>query len=84
MTRRYGLYGPASRDFLTSGGLILVHSSELGDDRARAELAFLFPSATVREVPPSIPAAQCLPVQLHPALAGTSFPLRREEFVHSG
>lgn len=82
--RRYGLYGPTTRDFLTYGGRVLVHSSPLGDDRARAELAFLFPASTVREVPPSVPAPQCLPVELHPALAGTSFPLDRREFVHSG
>ena len=83
MTRRYGLYGQRCRDFLTYGGRVLVHSSELGDDRARAELAFLFPSATVREVPADFPAGQCLPIQHHPALAGTTFPLNRREFVHA-
>ena len=81
---RYGLYGRTSRDFLTYGGRVLVHSSPLGDVWARAELEFLFPSATVREVPGDFPATQCLPIEHHPALAGTTFPLDRREFVHRG
>lgn len=70
---RYGLYGALSRDFLTSGGLVLVHSD-------RGELEFLFPGATVREVPPSIPPEQCLPVRFHPELASVQWPLKRSDF----
>lgn len=73
---RYGLYSPTTRDFLTHGGRVLTHTS-------RPEMEFLFPGSVVREVPPSIPADQCLPLPLHPALASTSFPLDRREFVHA-
>ncbi len=69
----YGLYGRISRDFLTYGGRVLVHPSQ-------AELEWLFPGAVVREVPPSFPADQCLPVAQHPDLASTTFPLDRSDF----
>lgn len=80
---RYGLYSPTLRDFLTFQGRVLVHSSELGAARAKAELEFLFPASVVREVPASIPADQCLPVAHHPRVRGAvTFPLDRREFVH--
>lgn len=69
----WGLWGRTSRDFLTYGGRVLVHDS-------RAELEWLFPGAPVREVPSSIPADQCLPVEHHPDLASTAFPLDRRNF----
>lgn len=71
---RYGLYGATAREFLTFGGRVLVH----GD---RAELEWLFPGCPVREVPPSFPPEQCLPVEHHPDLGAVSFPLTKEQFV---
>lgn len=74
MSKRYGLYGANSRDFLTYAGRVLVH-----DDKA--ELEFLVPrGAAVREVPPSFPPDQCLPVRQHPGLSHLRWPLRREDF----
>lgn len=73
MSARYGLYGDTTRDFLTYGGRVLVHGS-------RAELEFLCPGTRVREVPPSVPAEQTLPIRFHPHLQHLSWPLRREEF----
>lgn len=73
MNRRYALYGRCSRDFLTFGGRVLVH-----DDRA--EMEFLFPGCPVRELPADIPADQTLPIEHHPDLAATTFPLDRNEF----
>lgn len=71
--KRYGLWGRTGRDFLTYGGRVLVH----GD---RAELEWLFPGAAVREVPPTFPEGQCLPVKFHPDLASVTWPLTREQF----
>ena len=71
--KRYGLYGPRSRDFLTCGGLILVHGS-------RDEMEWLFRGVTVREVPQSIPDEQTMPVAAHPQLTGVRFPLSRKDF----
>lgn len=76
MTRRFGLYGARSRDFLTHGGLVLVHDNA-------AELAYLVPGAQVREVPPSIPEELTLPVRFHPDLAAVRWPLQRKDFVHA-
>lgn len=73
--KRYGLWGDRTRDFLTYGGQILIHENP-------AELAFLVPSAQVREVPPSIPAEQTLPVRFHPAMDAVQWPLQRRDFVH--
>lgn len=71
--RRYGLYGRNSRDFLTWGGRILIHDN-------RAEMEWLFPGVPVRELPNDIPANQTLPIEHHPDLAGTTFPIDRREF----
>lgn len=79
--KRYGIYGDRSGDFLTYGGRVLVHSSPIGDDRARAELEFLFPGSRVREVPAWLAPSLCLPVEMHPELAGiVQFPLTKEQF----
>lgn len=70
---RYGLYGAASRDFFTYGGRVLTHDN-------RAELEFLIPGTPVREVPPSIPPDQCLPIRHHPDMAAMQWPLTRSQF----
>lgn len=70
---RYGLVGERSRDFLTYGGLVLVHGN-------RHEMEWLFPGARVAEVPLSIPPGMCLPIEHHPDLQAVQFPLRREDF----
>ena len=78
--KRFGLYGAQSRDLLTVGGRVLVHSSP-DAGQAKAELEFLFPGSHVREVPPSIPADQTLPLEQHPELADVlTFPLTKEQF----
>lgn len=70
----YGLYGRATRDFLTVGGRVLVHSN-------RAEMEWLFPGSLVREVPPTFPPGQTLPLDQHPDLVGVvTFPLTKEQF----
>lgn len=75
--KRFGLFGAVTRDFLTYGGQILIH-----DDAA--QLAFLAPyGATVRELPPDIPADQCLPIRFHPDLAAVRWPLTKEQFIHA-
>ncbi|GAA4992667.1 hypothetical protein WHI96_07920 [Pseudonocardia tropica] len=74
---RFGLYSPALREFFTYAGRVIVH-----DDRA--ELEFLCPGTPVREVPPSIPASQTLPVRLHPDFASVTWPLTRNQFRHAG
>lgn len=72
--KRYGLYGRTTREFLTVGGRVLVHQN-------RAEMEWLFPGSTVREVPPTFPPDQTLPLEHHPALVGVvTFPIRKEEF----
>lgn len=72
--RRYGLYGPNSRDFLTYGGRILVH-----DDKAEAE--FLVPrGATIRELPQTIPDDQTVPLLSHPNFLGVTRPITRGQF----
>lgn len=71
--KRYGLYGTRSRDFLTYGGRVLVHSNQ-------AEMEWLFPGMPVREVPPSMPADQCLPIEHHPDMSAVQFPLTKEQF----
>ncbi len=75
MSRRYGLYGAHSRDWLTFGGRLLCHPD-------RAELEYLFPvgTATVREIPADVPDTLMLPVRDHPALAAVRWPLRRSDF----
>lgn len=75
MTRRYGLYGAASRDLLTYGGRVLWHDN-------KAELEFLFPGTRVIELPHDLPPDQCLPVRHHPSMAPVSWPLRRADFQH--
>ncbi|NUU26113.1 MAG: hypothetical protein HOV68_32125 [Streptomycetaceae bacterium] len=66
MNRRYGLYGPNSRDFLSYGGRLLVHHD-------RAQLEFLVPGTPVRELPPDIPADQTMPIRFHPELAAVQW-----------
>jgi hypothetical protein len=67
MTRkRYGLYGPNSRDFLTYGGRILVHHD-------KAQMEFLVVGVPVRELPPDIPEDQTLPIRFHPQMCGVEF-----------
>lgn len=72
--KRYGLYGPVSRDFLTYGGRVLWHSDA-------AELAYLVPKgAVVREIPPSIPPELTLPISQHPRMAAVTWPLDKRNF----
>lgn len=71
--RAYGIYSPTTRDFLTYSGRVLVHDNE-------AEMAWLFVGARIREVPPSVPDDQRIPLAHHPQLGGTTFPLVRSEF----
>jgi hypothetical protein len=65
-TKRFGLYGSNSRDFLTYGGRILVHHD-------RAQLEFLVKGVPVRELPPDIPDGQTLPIRFHPEMAAVQF-----------
>lgn len=72
--KRYGLYGHGTHDFLTYGGRILVHNN-------KAEMEFLFTgSHDVRELPPSIPVDQTMPIRLHPCLSTVTWPLDRRNF----
>lgn len=71
--RRFGLYAPAVKDFLTYGGRILVHTN-------KDELEFLFNNVRVRALPQDIPTDQTLPIQLHPELTHIRFPLVRSDF----
>ncbi len=73
MTRRYGLWGKTSREFLTYGGRVLIHGN-------RGELEWLFPGAVVREVPADFPPGQVLPIEHHPGLGHLSWPLTKEQF----
>jgi len=74
VTKRFGLYGSRSRDFITSGGQILTH-----DDRA--EMEFLFNGdLQVRELPRDIPTEQTISIRHHPSLAAFQWPLTREQF----
>lgn len=74
MTKAWGLYGDASRDFLSYGGRPLYHDNP-------AELEFLLrgPSLRLREMPADLVAIG-LPLRQHPDLADVRFPLRREDF----
>lgn len=75
MTRRYGLYGDVSRDWLTFGGRILWHTDP-------AEMAYLVPlGATVREIPRDIPDDLMMPLRDHPQMAAVTWPLRRADFT---
>ncbi|MEV8439182.1 hypothetical protein AB0425_17545 [Actinosynnema sp. NPDC051121] len=65
-TKRFGLYGPNSHDFLTYGGRVLVHHD-------RAQLEFLMRGVSVRELPPDIPADQTMPIRFHPELAAVQW-----------
>lgn len=75
VSRRFGLYGTNSRDFLTYGGRVLWHDNA-------AELAYLFPvgTATVREIPAYFPDELLMRVRDHPRMAAVRFPLTREQF----
>ena len=75
VSRRFGLYGQRSNDFITYGGRILWH-----DDAA--QLAYLFPVGTtqVREIPRDVPDDLMLHVGAHPSLSAVSWPLDRSQF----
>lgn len=77
MTRRYGLYGQRSKDFLTFGGRIIWHHDA-------AELEFVCPpsagTATVREIPRDVPDDQTLRLRDHPRFEGWTWPLTRAMF----
>lgn len=55
----------------TLGGAIIVHED-------RAELEFLFPGRQAVDVTQSV--LPKVPLRDNPAMAGVSFPLRREDF----
>lgn len=75
MSRRYALQGTRSRDLLTYGGRVIVHSN-------RAELEFLTAGdVRVIECPRSIPPEQCLELRFHPDFAHHRFPLSREDYL---
>ena len=74
MSRRYAMVGPASREALSYGGLILIHSD-------RAELEFLIPGVRVIELGDQIPEYDCMPITQHPDLSKVRWPLRREDFA---
>lgn len=63
MRRRYGLVSGQYNGLLTLGGRIISHHS-------REQLEWLHPGARVVEVPPDIPAAQCMPLWDHPDYVG--------------
>jgi hypothetical protein len=65
-TKRFGLYGNNSRDFLTYEGRVLVHHD-------RAQLEFLVKGVPVRELPPDIPDDQTLPIRFHPQMCGVEW-----------
>lgn len=73
--KRFGLVGSKTRDFLTYNGKVIVHSD-------RDELEFLVPThkGMVREVPPSMPVDQCLPIKFHPDFESVRWPLDRRQF----
>lgn len=77
VTRRYGLYGTGSKDFLTFGGRIIWHHD-------RDELEFVCPpnagTATVREIPRHIPDELMLPLRDHPRCEGWEWPIARSHF----
>lgn len=74
MGRRYGLYGNRTHDFLTYGGLILVHHDA-------GELAYLIPyGASVRELPRDIDPKQTMLIRHHPDFSWVRFPLDRRDF----
>lgn len=73
MSARWGLWGDVSQQFWTFEGLILTHDNP-------AEMAFLISGASPRELPRGIPADQCMPLPMHPKLAGLTWPLVRSEF----
>lgn len=64
MRRRYGLTSPQSRGaLLTLNGRIICHHS-------KEQMEWLHPGATVVEVPPDIPAGQCMPLLEDPEYFG--------------
>jgi hypothetical protein len=69
----YGLWGPTSREFITFTGRVLVHDN-------RSELEFLFPNCPIREIPPTFTSEQCFPIEQHPDMSSTRFPLNRKDF----
>ena len=72
--KRFGLYGPNSRDFLTLGQKILWHTD-------KDELEFLTGgSMPVRELPGDIPQEQTLHISQHPEMAAVRWPLNRKDF----
>lgn len=77
MNQRFGLYGEKSRQLLTFGGQILTHHN-------RAQMEWLHPGTRVVEVPPDVPADQCLSIRFHPDYASIQWDaegnLTKEQF----
>lgn len=63
--RRWGLYGEASKDFLTFGGRIIYHTDS-------AELEWVTTGARVREIPRDIPDELMMPLLDHPHYEGVT------------
>lgn len=70
---RWALQGERSRELLTWGGRVLVHSS-------KPELEFLIAGAKPVPCPRSIPDEQTVPLPAHPQFAHHRFPLDRADY----
>lgn len=79
MTRRFGLWGQRSGQWLTTGGLIIAHHDS-------DELEFLFPphysanQPQVRPLPAGVADEECVPLRFVPGLEHIRFPLVRGDF----
>lgn len=72
--KRFAMEGPVSKQLLTYGGLVLVHTD-------RSEMEFLFPGVRVVQIGGQIPTRDTMSITQHPDIAGkVRFPLRREDF----
>lgn len=76
-TKRYGLYGEVTKDFLTWGGKILWHSDA-------GELGYLVPiGANPQEIPRHIPDDLMMHIRHHPQMSTVRWPLRKSDFRRS-
>ena len=68
--RYYGIWGENSRAFLTSGGRVIIHHN-------RAEMQFLFPHNTIKEVWVSPDPAKTISLRFVPGLKPIHWPRRK-------
>lgn len=71
--RYYGIWGENSRAFLTSGGRVIIHHN-------RAEMQFLFPHNTIKEIWVSPDPDKTIGLRFVPGLEHIRWPLRKEDF----